>query len=241
MLPAGADQRADALLARTVQNAADTVGEIVQLEVAGSTASALFLASRADQRSGGVILLHDLHSNADAPGVIRQLRIGLADAGWDTLSPMLPTGFDNDTVAAWVSRHTSLSPTVEAAMSWLGARDIDDIALIGVAGGGNVMLRTLAARNPPETAGIAFISCAFDAAEQQIVIDLGLPTLDIFAEFDYVDVRQAVAERREALADAPGYVQREMAGASAGFSGVEDGLVATVRAWLNGVVKTGRP
>ena len=91
------------------------------------------------------------------------------------------------------------------------------------------------AENPPtEVQALVLISAPIVDTENDLkhLAELAVPVMDLFAENDIADVTDAAPAKRRAAIDLPGYSQRTVPGAMAGYERTADNLVAQVRAWL---------
>jgi hypothetical protein len=206
----------------------------VQLTADDRGSVALHRPARRPVARGGVLLVHAPGSNADDPDVVRPLRLGLADAGWETLSLQLPPPLGGERPENWLSRHQSLVPWLGAGLDWLRQRGIRDLVLltVGPSGGGAVALIDQAPASPVSALVLISAPSVSHRNDADGPAALGVPLLDVYAERDRPDVIDAVRRRREVIASDPASDQRMLAGAVAGFSRNSDHLVATVRAWL---------
>ncbi len=70
--------------------AADLDGEVIELTAGGTPFVAIHRPQTRDTATGSVVLLHGRGTNANSYRVVRPLRIGLSEHGWNTLSLHLP-------------------------------------------------------------------------------------------------------------------------------------------------------
>ena len=82
------------------RSAGDLDGDVVELSAGDRSALAIHRPAAGRERRGGVILIHGRGTNADSRETLHPLRIGLSDAGWDTLSIQLPAAYDDADVGA---------------------------------------------------------------------------------------------------------------------------------------------
>jgi hypothetical protein len=233
---AQADLATEHRLARLLLERQDIVGEALTLGDPAGGVVALRIDSRLPQRRGGVILLHDSHANADAADVIRPLRVGLADAGWDTLSVQLP-----------VARPGSGSPDSSAvaqrlaqARQWFAGRDDDEVVVIAHGDSAGPALAGLADAADPAVRALVLVSSPSGTASADAFGRLRIPLLDVVAEFDAAPATAGRAERtdwaRQAGEAGQAYRSLAIASADPGYGSTAGLLVARVRAWLAGIV-----
>ena len=211
--------------------------DIVRLAADGGEFSAIHRAPQAGAGRGGLILLHDQGTGADSREIIRPLRLGLADAGWDTLSVQLPSAYRREGHEAWHARAPLIQARLQAAMAWLNTHGNSRQVVIAIGDSAAIALEFAAAQAPAGLRGIVLVSAAAepDSASLSALQQRKLPILDIFAERDRGRVVDAAAARLQAALEAGSdyYRQRAVLGATAGFPGLDDSLVASIRAWLS--------
>jgi hypothetical protein len=227
----GAAQAADAARWTT---GGPVVGQPVTLQVGGRAVPALYRAHQGAAARGAVLLLPAPGDDADAAGLVRALRLGLPDAGWDTLSLQLPTYFPSDSPARWLERHGALQAHILAGSTWLRERGRSDQVLLGIGPSGHAAVAFAAGSPPDRLQALALIGTAIEsgsAAADQLA-ELRLPVLDLYAERDRSDVLDTLAVRRQAAVDNSAFRQRIVPGTDDRFTGSLGAVVAAVRAWL---------
>jgi pimeloyl-ACP methyl ester carboxylesterase len=209
--------------------------EVVELSVADRPLSALYDRHRRTDGRGAAVILHAPGSHADDPQLMRPLRHGLNEAGWDTLAPQLPRFLPpGESPPGWVERHGAFTDVVAEASAWLRGRGQRNQVVIGVGASGLAALAA-AADGPPETLqAVVLISTPMppESPALERLQALKLPVLDLYAERDSQAVLDAAAAKRRAMRDNSSARQRVLPGATDGFDGVSANLVGQVRAWL---------
>lgn len=219
------------------QNAADLDGEAIELAAGDRPFVALHRTARSAEPLGAVIILHGRGTHADSLEVIQPLRIGLSEAGWDTLSVQLPTVFASEDRSVWSDQSAAIRARLDAALAWLKPRDLPKLAVIALGDSAGVTVGYATPGLPPAVKALVLISVPDDfsgQAQRDALAKVDLPILDIFAERDLAPVIET-AQARQQAASAAGladYTQRTLTGARSGFRHVEGQLVAAVRAWL---------
>jgi hypothetical protein len=210
------------------------VGQPVTLPVGERSVPALYRAHQGKEARGAILLLPAPGDDADAAGLVRALRLGLPDAGWDTLSVQLPAYFPGDSPVRWLERHGALQTHIRAGSTWLRERGRSNQVIIAMGPSGHATL-AFAAGSPPDTLqALTLISTAIEpgsAAANQLA-ELRLPVLDLYAERDRRDVLDTLSVRRQAAVDNSAFRQRIVPGTDDRFTGAHDAAVAAVRAWL---------
>ena len=180
------------------------------------------------------MLLHAPGSNADDSRVIRPLRLGLSDAGWNTLALQLPPAFASDSPARWLTRNGLLNAQIDAGLTWLKTQGQLNQVLLGVGAAASAALVRLGQNAPKEVRALVLVSAPLVEAQRDLrnLTELTVPVLDLYAERDHADVTDAAPAKRRAAAASANYSQRTVPGALAGYEGTVGNLVGQVRAWL---------
>lgn len=222
------------MIHRTLTDRADVVGTTVPLGTDQAATIALHRAGRLPNRRGTVVILHAPGSTSDDPEIVRPLRLGLSDAGWDTLSVQLPRRFVSESPQQWLERNRHLEPVIAGAAQWLRESGQLNQVLIGVGASGRAVL-DFATRQPGNgVQALVLIGTSIEADSDAAVQLAGstLPVLDLSAERDRAPVLASRSLKRRLGNANPAYRQREVPGATAGFIGLEDVMVSAIRAWL---------
>lgn len=215
------------------------VGEPLMLQADGNDFFAIYAPELSSYSRGAVILLHGRGAHPDWADVIHPLRTRLPDYGWKTLSIQLPIAAAD--ASDWV--YPELIPEafgrITAAVEYLKQQGVTNIVLVGHSLGARMGIAYLAQGVPDELQ--AFVAIGL-AARKDVPNDgtlgtlekLQLPLLDIYGSKDIDAVLQSAPARVRAarLAENQAYRQRRIDGADHFFTGLDDALLAEVRAWL---------
>ncbi|AKH21240.1 alpha/beta fold hydrolase [Sedimenticola thiotaurini] len=215
------------------------VGEPVMLQADGNDFFTLYTQEQSTYSHGAVILLHGRGAHPDWADVIHPLRVGLPGYGWKTLSIQLPIAAADASGWVYTELIPEAFPRITAAVEYLKQQDVTNIVLVGHSLGARMGVEYLAQTVPEEVK--AYVAIGLSARKEgpgdSTLAALGklqLPLLDIYGSQDLDAVLQSGPERARAarLAENPGYRQRQIAGADHFFTGLDDTLLAEVRAWL---------
>jgi pimeloyl-ACP methyl ester carboxylesterase len=179
--------------------------------------------------------------------VINPLRSRLPEYGWKTLSIQLPIAAAD--ASDWVYRELipEAFPRITAALEHLKRQGVTNIVLIGHSLGARMGVEYLAQGAPAELRAFVAIGLSADNSIADSGIPdsgtlgalkkLRLPLLDIYGSRDIDPVLNSVAARSAASRQAENgaYRQTRIDGADHFFNGLNDTLVAEVRAWLGRV------
>lgn len=232
-LPAGADLGAEARAATLPRSAVDARDRPVELPTPHGSVVALHRARQRGDGRGGVVLLHDLGAGPDSLTVMRPLREGLAEAGWDTLSLPLPQVAAHRGRAAWQADAERIEARLAAGLGWFDGRGLPNQVIVAHGASAAQAVAFAAAQTAPGLRAVVLISATWRPADAET--RLRVPLLDIYAERDAAAVIDAAAARRSAaMAERNSdYRQVVVPGALPGFHATEGNLLARVRAWLS--------
>jgi len=164
---------------------------------------------------GAVILLHDSGQHLDSPGVIAQLRKGLPEYGWMTVSlynPLLHGSALTEKNASDALK--AAQAAVRTAIEKLSGQGINHWVLLGYGSGATLAAAMLAA-DPGTLRGFIAVSLAssleadpvrFTPAHLQKIM---LPVLDIYAERDHEAVLRSAPARAAAAKRASAAAQQQ--------------------------------
>lgn len=202
-------------------------GELVELQAAGKVFLAIHRSRQRGDPRGGVVLLPDRGTTANSLEVMRPLRLGLAEAGWETLSLQLSSAGGGQADAA------DTRARLQAGLDWLKTRKLTRLVVIALGDSGTAALAFAADKPPQELRALVLVSANLNnAAGPQH--EIRPPVLEVYAEYDRPAVLDGVAARRGGMAGNGDvdYTQRLVPGARAGYFGLEPELLSRVRGWL---------
>jgi len=200
----------------------------------------IFMRSEAENVKGAVILMHGHGANPDWIDVIQPLRIGLTEYGWDTLSIQLPVAREGATDKESMATIPEAAPRIEAALAYLKQNSHPRVVLVSHSFGSSMAAAYLANKKISEQIqGFVSIGMSADMNDKEsgnlaALRKIKLPIYDIYGERDLKSVLESASERKLAARDAENtaYRQNLISGADHFFAGLNDELLATVRAWL---------
>ena len=211
-------------------------GTIVDLGEGKDAFYGIYEESKLPLKQGGIILLHDIDQNPDAPQIIRPLRTLLTNNGWDTLSIQMPLAGKLSSRDTYYSLLPQSALRLNAALSFFENKNNTNLGLIGHGMGANMAVNFLS--NTPRDSLRGLIAIGMDS-ENPIILDklkkIQIPMLDIYGSLDFPFVLNTAAARKRAVtlnAANLNYRQFKRLGADHYFTGLQKSLFTSVRAWL---------
>ncbi len=233
-----ADLERERRIAQEIEDAI-VVGDPVWLQTGDTSFLGIHTEASTDVPVGGVIVLHGRGAHPDWVDVVQPLRSELPDAGWESLSLQMPVAAADAGDQAYVSLVPEAFPRIVAGIAYFKARKITNIVLIGHSLGSAMAVAFMAAEPAEEIIGLVAVGLSVhqrnpEAGILKALSKVEIPMLDIYGSRDLEAVTTTVRDRAVAAKKAgnQGYQQLEIEGADHFFRGVEDALVARVRAWL---------
>lgn len=213
-------------------------GEAVWLDSGGTRFLGIFTEATSDAK-GSVVVLHGIGVHPDWPEVINPLRVGLAEAGWNTLSVQLPILPNEAQPEEYLPLFPEAPPRVDAAVGFLRNAGTGPVFIVAHSMGTTMALRFIAAHPDAGVSGLVLVGTNTGGAGGLDEPAAGLrgvvvPILDLYGERDLEPVLTGVGTRAEVAtaSDNRDFTQIEVAGADHFFNGYEDDLLDTVSEWL---------
>ena len=219
-------------------------GEVIELDADGQSFIGIYQKSALPYTLGGVLILHGLAQNPDAPTVIKPLRTRLTKSGWDTLALQMPVpAMDSsgnpfpELEVVYPALATEAIARINAAVKFFEDRKTRNLAIVGHGLGANMAVSYLANNPAKKFKALAAISMNHyqPASFIESLTQLKNPVIDIYGSRDITPVVSGADSRREAIvveAENTYFRQSMIEGADHYFTGLESELVSTVRAWL---------
>ena len=230
------DLDSERLVAATLSQAGDLTGEVVTLTAGDGDVIGVHRVHQRGAGRGAVILLHGPWGHPDDPGVMRPLRLGLADAGWTTLSLLLPRAYRNAPSSAWLSEGEAVQARIAAAAAWLKQQGQLNQVIVAQGLAAVPALDFLASGEASDVRALVMLSplLAQGSSALNALGEIDIPVLDIIAERDRAAVRANLPLRRRIAAEnpTPAWTAREVPAVPHDYRGAGDALLASVRAWL---------
>lgn len=168
----------------------------------------IYMQSELDKSKGGVIILHNRGQHANWDDLIKPLRVGLAEKGWDTLSVQMPVLDKQAKYYDYVPIFPYAHERIEAAINFYKQRSIDNIILIGHGCGVHMSMSYIDKFGDDKLSAYVGIGMGATDYKQKMARPFPLdkmhvPVLDVFADNDFSGVIR-LAESRKFLMRAAG-------------------------------------
>lgn len=203
------------------------VGDPVRLTSPGRTFLGIYAASRTPEP--GVIVVHGRGLHPDW-NLINVLRSQLADQGYATLSIQMPVLAGDASGERYASLFPEAAQRIGAAVRFLREKGHAKIAIVSHSMGARMANFYLEQTPEPHVSAWVAVGILgrYTGAER-----LKLPTLDIYGERDWPEVRDNAAARAEHLRRVRGSAQLDVPAADHFFTGHEAVLVGHVKRFLD--------
>jgi len=240
ILPAdGANrEREDRLVEEMETNLFD--GDVITLLPDGEAFAAVEMESQTDTTRGGIVLLHGRGFHADWPENIGPLRVGLAEAGWYTLSLQMPVLEKSAKYFDYLPVLSDAMPRIDAALAHLKDQDISPVVLLAHSCGAHMAMLWMEQHGD---SGIdAFVGIGMGATDYKQPMrhpfpfaSVAIPVLDLYGEEDYPAVHRIAPERLALMNKGGNALSKQVASAGADhyFTDKSDQLTEEVSTWLD--------
>lgn len=218
----------------------------------------LAIDTRAEEARGTAIILHGRGFHPDWPDAVNPLRVGLVEAGWNTLSLQMPVLQKQAKYYDYVPLFPEALPRIDAAIAYVHKQHTqpdskghgDSIVLIAHSCGAHMAMAWLETQlktrsTSKQTLPIdAYVGIGMGATDYQqpmrhpFPLDrISVPVLDVYAEYDYPAVLKNAASRFAQIRSAgnPQSAQVMVEQADHYYTDRGDALSDVVSHWLNGL------
>lgn len=193
-------------------------------------------AEKTDNRDA-VIVVHDMGGHPDQGPVVRGLRSILPKHGWAVLSLQMPVREAGAGLDDYFALFDEAAARIDAAVAYLQQGGAKRIAVVGYGVGAAMALYRLSAK-PDGVMALAAVSLPVadnrlpQAQSLEQIKRIGLPFLDVYAEFDLPSVLDTARQRRMAGKDNPVYRQIRLDGEGHAYLQDDNLLVKRIYTWL---------
>ncbi|MBX2878517.1 MAG: alpha/beta hydrolase family protein [Granulosicoccus sp.] len=211
-------------------------GDVQYLDTGSHEFYAIYTESNSAS-TRGMIVLHGTGFHPNYEQVVRPVRVGMIDHGWNTLSIQLPILEKSAEYEDYVSLYPEVPPRLDAAVKFLKDSGNEKIVIVAHSQGATMAAYYLG--NQVHSID-AFVAIGMSAQHTQLDVNsaeslkkIDIPVLDIFGSKDFPVVLATNTRRSESAAHNRDYVQVEIEGAYHFFDLFEDELLAAIHDWLD--------
>jgi len=214
-------------------------GEVVMLKDGDHEFMSIDTEPAGDSK-GAVIILHGRGYHPDWAETINPLRVGLADAGWRTLSLQMPVLEKSAKYYDYVPLFPAAYSRIEAGIQYLREADESMIVLLAHSCGAHMAMDWIAAKGDAEID--AYIGAGMGATDYKQPMlkpfpleQMTVPVLDVYGDEEYPAVLRRAPERKAMIEKAgnPKSAQMTVPAANHYFTDKGEVLVETVASWLD--------
>lgn len=214
-------------------------GEPVMLDADGREFLAIYTAAEGEAK-GGVVIMHGRGYHPDWADVANPLRVGLAEAGWNTLSIQMPVLEKAAKYYDYVHVFPESYPRIETAIEYLRHHGSQRVVLIAHSCSVHMSMAWISEAGDRTVDGYIGVGMGATDYQQPMIEDfplerMSVPVLDIYGADEYPAVKRKAPERLAAIRQAgnPKSAQRVVAGADHYFKGRGGQLLEAVTSWLD--------
>ena len=189
-------------------------GGAVTLET-GAGHKFLGLLKRAAKPHAALVLVHGMGGHPDS-GLIGELRTGLADHGYTTLSIQMPVLAADADAAGYPALFPEAGQRIAAAIDYLRGKGATKVAIVSHGMGARMVNDFIAHR--PDVPLVAWVPVAISSGQFDSLSGIRFPILDIYAEKDLDVVLRGVPARAKVLRSHHGSRQAMVYGADHYFA-----------------------
>lgn len=217
-------------------------GEVLYLDSAGHEFMNVYMETEAEQLKGAVIILHGRGFHPDWKNVVRPLRIGLAEKGWNTLSMQMPVLEKNAKYYDYLPIMPEAFPRIEAGIDFLKNEGFENIILIAHSCSVHMVMAWLDAKRFRDID--AFIGIGMGATDYQQPIarplpldQLSVPVLDVYGAEEYPAVVSGAEQRLDFIKRGGNIKSKQVIvmGADHYFTQKDEDLLEVVSEWMQGL------
>lgn len=217
-------------------------GEVIYLESVAHEFMNVYMETEAEKVKGAVIILHGRGFHPDWPKVVRPLRTGLTEDGWDTLSMQMPVLEKQAKYYDYVPIFPEAFPRIEAGIDFLKAEGYKKIVLIAHSCSVHMVMAWVDAKRFRDID--AFVGIGMGAtdykqpmAKPMPLDQLSVPILDVYGESEYPAVIFGADQRLDFIERAGNKKSKQtiVPDADHYFTEKGDALLKVVGEWMQGL------
>ena len=191
----------------------------------------------AEESKKGMIVVHGTGVHPNWEQVVKPIRVGMTDHGWNTLSIQMPILRNEAEYAEYVPLYPEIPPRMKAAEAFLKEQGMEEIVVVAHSQGATMSSYYLS-RNPHQAQ--AFVAIGMGATQKDSDVNsakslesIKIPVLDLYGSRDLEGVLDTAQLRKKSAAHNAAYQQVITEGAEHFYDGFNAELIDTINNWLN--------
>jgi len=200
----------------------------------------LAIYTEAEAVRGAAIILHGRGFHPDWVDFANPVRVGLAEAGWNTLSLQMPVLKKDATYYDYLPVLDEAIPRIDAGIQYLRDQGLKKIAIIAHSCGSHMAMnyvRKKGAKNFDIFVGIGLGAVDYQQSMKWPfpLAQMKMPILDVYAEDDFPNVKRLAPERLRQLQLAGHAKSKQLvlSGTDHYMTDQGEALTAIISDWLN--------
>ena len=164
----------------------------------------LGIYTQADEAKGIAVILHGRGFHPDWQDAINPMRVGLAEAGWDTLSVQMPVLEKQAKYYDYIPVFNEAIPRINASIKFAREKNNKKVILIAHSCGAHMAMNWV--ESSPAMKIDAYVGIGMGATDYQQpmwgefpLVKIKVPVLDVYAAGDYPAVIKMAPERLEMM------------------------------------------
>jgi pimeloyl-ACP methyl ester carboxylesterase len=182
----------------------------------------------------GILVIHGIGIHPDWEQIINPVRVGLAEAGWHTLSLQMPILKNTATGKDYLPLLKEVAPRIDAGIAYLKKAGVKKIVLVSHSLGAQMTSYYLA--NPTQQKKalpiIAYVAFGMNTPNTALLKKIKLPVFDLYGSEDLEGVLTSAPDRVAASSDNKGYKQQKVTNANHFFDDKNEVLLELISHYL---------
>jgi len=166
----------------------------------------IYTESELDDSKGAIIVLHSRGYHANWSSVIKPVRVGLTERGWNTLAVQMPVLDKESKYYDYVPIFPYAHERIRAAIDFLKDQDINNIVIVAHGCGAHMSMSYIDKYGDSEISAYVGIGIGATDYKQKIIKEfpldkMAIPVMDVFGEKDFPGVIRLAEQRVSLLND----------------------------------------
>ncbi len=185
----------------------------------------------------GILVMHGIGIHPDWEQIVNPIRVGLAEAGYHTLSLQMPILKNSATSKDYLPLMKEVAPRIEAGIAYLKKSGVKKIALVSHSLGAHMTSYYLAnSEQQKKTLPIiAYVAIGMNTPNTELLKKIKLPVYDLYGSEDLESVLKSASDRASASSANKAYKQEKVNGANHFFDNKNEVLLELITQYLKSV------